>query len=151
MKTFYCSTLLLFIGLVYSYWFGYTPVLLGLIYLLASLVAYYLYAKDKKAAINGMWRVPENTLHLSALFGGWPGAMVAQQRLRHKTKKMSFRLMFYITFLINIGFVFWLHTPDGSTQLHIYLYRFEYFLVDQFGSNEVVTMLLVLTKFHSAL
>jgi len=143
MKTFYCSTLLLFIGLVYSYWLGYTPALLGLIYLLASLVAYYLYAKDKKAA--------KNTLHLSAFFGGWPGAMVAQHRLRHKTKKMSFRLMFYITFLINIGFVFWLHTPDGSTQLHIYLYRFEYFLVDQFGSNEVVTMLLVLTKFHSAL
>ncbi|MFT6352231.1 DUF1294 domain-containing protein [Neptuniibacter pectenicola] len=148
MKQFYCSTLLLFIGLVSSYWFGYTPALLGLLYLLASLIAYYLYAKDKKAAINGMWRVPENTLHLSALLGGWPGAMVAQQRLRHKTKKTRFRLVFYLTFLINIGFVLWLHTPAGSQKLHTSVYTLESFAGGLFGGGQVLTVLLQLTRFH---
>ncbi|WP_372067454.1 DUF1294 domain-containing protein [Vibrio pelagius] len=33
-------------------------------YLLIGLMTYFTYAKDKRAAIKGEWRVPENTLHL---------------------------------------------------------------------------------------
>jgi uncharacterized membrane protein YsdA (DUF1294 family) len=148
MKIGYLLIALLLAGLIYSYWFGYTPALIGLVYFLASIISYYLYAKDKKAAKNGMWRVPENTLHLSALLGGWPGSILGQQKLRHKTKKVSFRIVFFITLLTNLCLLFWLHTPDGSHKLYVYLYKVEYWVTNQFGSHVDVHILLKLIKFN---
>lgn len=73
------------------------------LYLGASLVALAAYAADKSAAVAGEWRTPESTLHLLALLGGWPGALYAQQRLRHKTRKPSFRACFWATVVINLA------------------------------------------------
>src|SRR6185295_17492470 len=56
----------------------------------ASIISYRCYARDKKAAENKNRRTPESTLHLMSLVGGWPGALIAQVRLRHKTRKPSF-------------------------------------------------------------
>jgi uncharacterized membrane protein YsdA (DUF1294 family) len=151
MKIWYFPIALLLVGLTCSYWFGYTPALIGLIYLLASVISYYLYAKDKRAAKNGMWRVSENTLHFSALLGGWPGSIVGQQKLRHKTKKVSFRIVFFITLLVNVSLLCWLHTPYGAEKLHTYIYKMEYWVANQFGSNMAVTALLKSTKFHHVL
>lgn len=50
-----------------------------------------LFAHDKRAAIHGQQRVPERTLCRTAIFGGWPGALIAMQLLRHKTRKRSFQ------------------------------------------------------------
>ena len=55
--------------------------------LLMSLLTLVVYAWDKRQAIRGGWRVPEARLHLLELCGGWPGALVARQWLRHKTQK----------------------------------------------------------------
>jgi uncharacterized membrane protein YsdA (DUF1294 family)/cold shock CspA family protein len=86
---------------------------LGL-YLGASLVTFLVYACDKLAAETGQWRTSERSLHVLALIGGWPGAFVAQQLLRHKSKKQSFRVVFWATVVLNcIGFA-WLFTPDGA-------------------------------------
>lgn len=63
---------------------------------LASLLALMFYASDKKKARKGDWRVPENTLQLISLLGGWPGALVAQQVFRHKTKMASFQTLFWL-------------------------------------------------------
>jgi len=68
----------------------------------ASVVAYVLYWIDKRRAIAGGRRIPENTLHWASLLGGWPGAIVAQRRLRHKTQKVTFRLTFWITVLLHL-------------------------------------------------
>lgn len=73
------------------------------VYAGASFVAWCLYAWDKSRAELHAWRVPENTLHLVALFGGWPGAFVAQSQFRHKTRKTSFRIVFWVTVLANVG------------------------------------------------
>ena len=81
---------------------GILPLALLWLYLGASLLSFAVYALDKAAAQRGGRRTPENTLHMLALVGGWPGAMVAQQRLRHKTKKESFRLVFWITVVLNL-------------------------------------------------
>lgn len=95
---------------VYGYvaWrWGFSPVVL-LAYLGLSLVAFVAYALDKSAAVSGRWRTAEQTLHLFSLVGGWPGALVAQQLLRHKTSKQSFVVVFWVTVLLNVGaFVAW--------------------------------------------
>lgn len=90
-------------------------------YLVVSLITFLLYAADKSAAQNGSWRTPENTLHLLSLVGGWPGAIVAQQKLRHKSKKQSFRQVFWLTVILNFGIFIWLHTPDGTETLQTFI------------------------------
>ena len=62
-----------------------------------SLITFLLYRTDKRWAETKAWRVPESTLHLAALLGGWPGAYWGQQWFRHKTAKLSFRLVFWLT------------------------------------------------------
>lgn len=71
-------------------------------YLSLSLACFVVYAVDKSAAVAARWRVPENTLLLLGFAGGWPGAIVAQQVLRHKTKKVSFRQAFWGTVTLNV-------------------------------------------------
>jgi uncharacterized membrane protein YsdA (DUF1294 family) len=71
------------------------------VYAIASVAAFAAYAVDKNAARTGAWRTPESTLHLLAVVGGWPGALLAQLFLRHKTQKSSFRAMFWVTVLVN--------------------------------------------------
>ena len=71
-------------------------------YLALSLACFIVYAVDKSAAVASRWRVPENTLLLLGFAGGWPGAIVAQQVLRHKTKKVGFRQAFWGTAALNL-------------------------------------------------
>ncbi len=71
---------------------------------LMSVIVYRMYSHDKQRAIDGGWRVSENALHLAELLGGWPGAFVAQQRLRHKTSKTSYQVVFWcIVFVFQIA------------------------------------------------
>ena len=79
------------------------PVWVPGIYGAVSVLTFLMYANDKAAALKNRQRTPENTLHLLALLGGWPGAMVAQQSLRHKSQKSSFRRVYWLTVLINLA------------------------------------------------
>jgi uncharacterized membrane protein YsdA (DUF1294 family)/cold shock CspA family protein len=79
------------------------PVWVGLLYLGASLITFSAYAMDKAAAARRAQRTPEKTLHLLALACGWPGALLAQQFLRHKSTKVEFRSVFWVTVLVNVG------------------------------------------------
>jgi uncharacterized membrane protein YsdA (DUF1294 family) len=97
------------------------PVIILGLYAIVSAVTFALYAKDKSAAQSGNWRTSESTLHLFALIGGWPGAIIAQIKLRHKSKKTSFRLVYWITVIINCGVLGWLLTPEGSSKLNMIL------------------------------
>lgn len=77
-------------------------------YAVLSAITFLAYGLDKSAAIGRRWRTPEKTLHLLGLAGGWPGALLAQQLLRHKTSKSSFVGIFWCTVVLNIaGFVTW--------------------------------------------
>lgn len=84
------------------------------LYFVASAVAFVAYALDKSAARNDQWRTPENTLHLFALVGGWPGALAAQRLLRHKSKKQSFQIVFWATVVLNCSALGWLFSPSGA-------------------------------------
>lgn len=63
--------------------------------LLASVAAWSVYALDKRRAQAGAWRISEASLHLLELLGGWPGALLAQHHLRHKTRKVGFQILFW--------------------------------------------------------
>jgi uncharacterized membrane protein YsdA (DUF1294 family) len=67
---------------------------------LVSIFAYLAYRSDKARAEAGRLRIPEASLHLAELLGGWPGAFLAQRKFRHKTAKTSFQMTFWtIVFL----------------------------------------------------
>lgn len=77
-----------------------------LAYPLVSLFSFCQYWLDKRSAQNGRWRTPENSLHIAELVGGWPGALVAQQMFRHKTRKASFQLVFWA--IVALHQAFWI-------------------------------------------
>lgn len=87
------------IGLGAGNWLG----LAG--YALLSLVCVGLYGYDKRQARAQGQRTPENVLHAVELLGGWPGALVAQQVFRHKTRKLSYQLVFWGIVLVHQ--IFW--------------------------------------------
>jgi uncharacterized membrane protein YsdA (DUF1294 family)/cold shock CspA family protein len=96
---------------------GQAPLSIVGLYAGASLVAFIAYAWDKSAARRNEWRTPENTLHLLALAGGWPGALLAQKTFRHKTKKQSFRTVFWLTVALNCGALGWLLVAPGAAPI----------------------------------
>ena len=75
-------------------------------YGIVSALAFLLYWSDKRKARLDRWRIPENVLHAVELAGGWPGALLAQQVFRHKTRKLSFQLLFWMIVLLHQ--VFWI-------------------------------------------
>ncbi len=93
---------------------GKLPAIVLAVYAGASVLAFLFYAVDKSAARKNARRTPENTLHLIALLGGWPGALVAQQVLRHKSKKAEFRATFWATVIINCGALAWYLAGIGA-------------------------------------
>src|SRR5437870_5866348 len=68
-----------------------------------SLVCFIAYGLDKRQAANGGRRVSERTLHLMAFLGGWPGALLGQRQFRHKTQKVTFRIVFWMVVMAHVG------------------------------------------------
>ena len=64
-----------------------------------NLIAWVLYGHDKRCAVEGTWRVPESTLHLLELAGGWPAAYLAQRWFQHKCSKGSYQFVFWMIVL----------------------------------------------------
>jgi len=87
---------------------GYLPVSILAAYGGVSLVLFVMYWIDKRAAQRDAQRTAEKTLHLFELCCGWPGALMAQQVLRHKTRKGSYQLVFWLAVLANLGALGWL-------------------------------------------
>ncbi|MFT7723692.1 MAG: cold shock and DUF1294 domain-containing protein [Roseateles sp.] len=81
------------------------------LYSAMSLATFITYALDKRAAMRGDWRVPENTLHALSLACGWPGALLAQQTLRHKSAKAPFRRVYWAMVLLNVAAFAAVFTP----------------------------------------
>lgn len=79
------------------------PAWVLLAYLSMSAITYFMYGNDKTRAVTGQRRVPESRLHLFEFLGGWPGALVAQSYFRHKNRKFSYQVMYWVMVLLNIG------------------------------------------------
>jgi uncharacterized membrane protein YsdA (DUF1294 family) len=85
---------------LHQYWHG----VIASVYLVMSSVTLIMYKWDKQRAMrktHQVARIPERILHLLALLCGWPGAIIAQQWFRHKSKKRSFIIVLWVTIIIN--------------------------------------------------
>jgi uncharacterized membrane protein YsdA (DUF1294 family) len=69
-----------------------------------SLLTYAVYGADKDSAQDetSRWRAPEKLLHGLELAGGWPGAFLAQRRLRHKCSKVSYQIVFWFIVTLHV-------------------------------------------------
>ena len=70
-----------------------------------SFVCFAAYGLDKRRAANGSRRMPEQTLHMLALLGGWPGALLGQRQFRHKTKKLPFLIVFWCVVVLHVAII----------------------------------------------
>ena len=93
---------------------GDLPTAVPVLYLSASATAFILYRVDKGAAVDGRRRTPEDTLLVIGLLGGWPGALVAQRVMRHKSRKTSFQLLFWMTVVVNCAVLAWFWSVQPS-------------------------------------
>jgi len=89
------------------------PIVFAGVYLAMSVVTFIAYARDKSSAASGARRTSERTLHGLSLAGGWPGALLAQQFLRHKSAKAEFRNAFWVTAGVNVVALVALCSPWG--------------------------------------
>lgn len=70
-----------------------------------SLTCFAAYGIDKRQATRGGRRVSERKLQWLAFCGGWPGAIAAQRLFRHKTQKMSFRIVLWLIVALHVAIV----------------------------------------------
>lgn len=80
---------------------GFLPWQIGAFVFTLSLLTYTVYASDKRRARMNAWRIAEAHLHTLEILGGWPGAWLAQQRLRHKCSKVSYQCIFWLIILVH--------------------------------------------------
>jgi len=71
--------------------------------LLANVLTLVIYGMDKMAARKAWRRVPEVTLLVFGVIGGWPGAILGQQLFRHKTQKQPFKTWFIFSVFVSIA------------------------------------------------
>lgn len=99
------TVFLLIVGVVTA--LGRLPPQVLIVYAVMSLATFIAYAYDKSSARNRRWRTQERYLHLMSLFGGWPGALIAQRLFRHKTAKMEFLVTFWLSVVVNCAALGW--------------------------------------------
>ncbi|EWH00807.1 DUF1294 domain-containing protein [Halomonas sp. BC04] len=100
---------------------GIVPVKLVGAYALLSVITFAIYGVDKAAAGKGRRRTPEATLLFAGMLGGWPGALVAQQGFRHKTRKQPFQALFWFAVIANCAVLAWLLHAGEAAGLRAYM------------------------------
>lgn len=99
-------------GVGVAFYQEWLPVTVGTValgfYALACPITFAVYLWDKKQAIAGGRRIPERTLHLLELFGGWPAAFTAQRVIRHKNRKVRYQVVFWGIVAVHV--VFWMRS-----------------------------------------
>lgn len=88
------------------------------IYALMSILTVQQYSIDKSAAQAGKGRTSEANLHFFELAGGWPGALFAQYLYRHKYRKLSYQITFWLIVLLHgVSWAWTTSNPDTVNQI----------------------------------
>jgi len=95
-----------------------------------SVSTFVLYRSDKNRAKNELSRIPERTLHLFELAGGWIAAFWAQRILRHKIRKPSYQFSFWSIILLH-QYLAYDYLANWHTSLKLFAYATKAFAVAQ--------------------
>ena len=98
----------------FGLWRGSAWAGVALAFALNSFLCALFYRGDKILAERGLWRIPERCLHMWELFGGWPGAVYAWRKYRHKSRKGSFLAVSALCILLDLALVAWLIARTGG-------------------------------------
>lgn len=79
--------------------------ILILYFLIINILAFALMGIDKRRAQRDMYRIPEKTLLLTALFGGAFGALIGMNHFRHKTRHWYFKYGIPFFLILHIALV----------------------------------------------
>ena len=82
---------------------GYVLTFFVCLLVIASVIAFILYGRDKIRAEKKRPRVKEKHLLASAAFGGALGAFLGRLVFRHKTEKGYFSAVIYVSLLLQAG------------------------------------------------
>lgn len=74
-----------------------------IVLLSVSLITYILYYLDKKKSEKKKWRIKEKTLLLFSFLGGAIGGLLGMYVNRHKTKHLSFIIVNWLSFILQIS------------------------------------------------
>ena len=96
-----------FIILFGGYMKHYIPFIL-IYWAVISLVSVIITIKDKRAAVNHKWRVPEATLMLLGFLGGAEAMLLTMKIIRHKTKHLKFMLGLPAEIILHIALILFL-------------------------------------------
>ncbi|MFI3242426.1 MAG: DUF1294 domain-containing protein [Alphaproteobacteria bacterium] len=90
--------------------FSQKTIMLFLVFQIISIniTTFFAYGIDKKRAKKKQYRVPEKTLLMLELLGGFVGAFIGQKFFNHKTKKKSFLTKFWLVFLLEIFLIIYI-------------------------------------------
>ena len=72
-------------------------------FVMVNLCTILCFWRDKERALAGERRISEADLLRLALVGGSPGALLARQLFRHKTRKEPFSTQLYVIVAIQMG------------------------------------------------
>ncbi|MCM1323493.1 MAG: DUF1294 domain-containing protein [Acetobacter sp.] len=92
------------------YLFGRTSFMLFLLFHfpIINFFTFLAYGKDKRAAKQGDWRIPEIQLHTLELLGGTVGALAGQKIFHHKNKKKAYLATFWAATFIQLGLIYFI-------------------------------------------
>lgn len=85
----------------------------GLALIAVNLFTILRFHQDKQRAIAGARRIPERELLTLTALGGSPGALLARQLFRHKTRKQPFSTILWLIAVIQLGAIIGLFWPFG--------------------------------------
>lgn len=70
--------------------------------LVINLITFTEYKTDKQRARLKLARTPEIALHLWEIIGGWPAALLAQRKYRHKCSKSSYQSIYWFIIILHL-------------------------------------------------
>ena len=80
-----------------------------LLYLLMiNIIGFGMMWSDKRRAIWGKWRIPEQTLFIVTALGGGIGTIAGMYAFRHKTKKIKFTIGLPMLVILEILLIIYL-------------------------------------------
>lgn len=71
-------------------------------YILINIISAGLAYSDKRRAVKGKWRIPENTLMLIGFLGGAAGEYIMMKKIHHKTQHAKFMIGLPLEFTLHL-------------------------------------------------